>query len=100
MKYPGRSYRQAVNGNKAQIKGYYRLIEHDDNSEEVNMTNILLPHRERTIQRMKAEKVVLCVSDTTDLNYDHLDHCEGLGVIGQIKPKQKPKDYDYIQCLQ
>jgi hypothetical protein len=49
---------------------------------------------------MKAEKVVLCVSDTTDLNYDHLDHCEGLGVIGQIKPKQKPKDYDYIQCLQ
>jgi hypothetical protein len=91
MKNPGKSYNQTVTGNKAQIKGYYRLIEHDDNSEEVNMANILLPHRERTIQRMKSEKVVLCVSDTTDLNYDHLEDCEGLGIIGSNQTQTRTK---------
>jgi len=44
--------------------------------------NILLPHREQTIRRMKAEKTVLCIQDGSDLNYSTLDKCEGLGVIG------------------
>lgn len=87
MKSPGKSYNQAANGNKAQIKGYYRLIEKEDDLSEVNMPNILNPHKERTIRRMKSEEVVLCISDTTDLNYSHLDDCEGLGIIGSNQTK-------------
>jgi len=78
---PGESYNNAAGGDWAKVKAYYRLIEKPDDS-AVTMTNILLPHREQTIRRMKAEKVVLCISDTSDLNYNNLDHCEGLGQIG------------------
>ena len=46
------------------------------------MDNILLPHRERTVRRMKAHKTVLCIQDGTDLDYSGLDQCKGLGVIG------------------
>jgi hypothetical protein len=47
------------------------------------MENILLPHRERTIRRMKGQKTVLCIQDGSDLIYSNLDRCEGLGVIGK-----------------
>jgi len=46
------------------------------------MENILLPHRDRTVRRMKAHKTVLCIQDGTDLNYSGLAQCEGLGTIG------------------
>ncbi|MCH9692342.1 MAG: IS4 family transposase [Gammaproteobacteria bacterium] len=48
----------------------------------VTPANILLPHREQTIRRMKAENTVLCVQDGTDLNYANLTDCTGLGQIG------------------
>lgn len=78
---PGCSYSGAVGGNWPEVKGYYRFIDRPDDF-GVSMENILLPHREQTIRRMKAEKVVLCVQDGSDLNYNNLDHCEGLGIIG------------------
>jgi hypothetical protein len=31
---------------------------------------------------MKAKNIVLCIQDGSDLNYNKLDQCEGLGVIG------------------
>jgi hypothetical protein len=31
---------------------------------------------------MKAQQTVLCIEDGSDLNYNSLSHCEGLGVIG------------------
>ena len=46
------------------------------------MENILLPHRERTMRRMQAQTVVLCIEDGTDLEYTSLAKCEGLGVVG------------------
>ncbi len=79
---PGRAYCGITDGNWAKAKGYYRLIDQPDDS-GVSMTNILTPHRGRTIQRMKAQKTVLTIQDGSDLNYSHLDQCEGLGAIGK-----------------
>ena len=78
---PACTYSGAAGGNWPKVKAYYRLIDKPDDS-AVTMSNILLPHREQTIRRMKAENIVLCIQDGSDLNYNNLDQCEGLGVIG------------------
>ena len=46
----------------------------------VTMSAILQPHRERTIQRMKAQKTVLCIQDGSDLNYSTLERCKVWGL--------------------
>ena len=79
--HPGCSYSGAAGGNWPEVKGYYRFIDMPDDS-AVTMENILQPHREQTLRRMKAKDIVLCVQDGSDLNYNTLDQCEGLGVIG------------------
>jgi len=78
---PGRAYAGAVDGSWPEVKAYYRLIDHPD-EEAVNMENILLPHRERTVRRMQAQSTVLCIQDGTDMDYTSLAKCAGLGVIG------------------
>ena len=80
-KEPDRAFSGVAKGDWPAVKGYYRLIDSPDES-AVNMENILLPHRERTIRRMKGQKTVLCIQDGSDLIYSNLDRCEGLGVIG------------------
>lgn len=62
------------------VKASYRFIDHPDES-AVNMTNIMAPHRERTIQRMMGQNVVLCVQDGSDLNFNNLQQCKGLGYV-------------------
>lgn len=78
---PGVAYSGTVGGDWPKVKAYYRLIDKPDDS-AITMSNILLPHREQTIRRMKAENTVLCIQDGSSLNYNNLDQCEGLGVIG------------------
>jgi hypothetical protein len=78
---PGVAYSGTVGGDWPKVKAYYRLIDQPDDS-AVTMSNILLPHREQTIRRMKAENTVLCIQDGSSLNYNSLDKCEGLGGIG------------------
>lgn len=80
---PGCAYSGVAGGDWARVKGYYRLIDKPDDDLSVTMSNILLPHRERTIRRMKAQQTVLCIQDGSDLNYANLDKCEGLGSIGK-----------------
>ncbi len=58
------------------------MIEQPDDS-GVTMEAILLPHRQRTIERMRGEQKVLCIQDGTDLNFNSLAQCEGLGAIGK-----------------
>ena len=87
---PGISYAGVVGGDWAKTKAFYRLIEAPDNS-AVNMTNILQPHREQTIRRMKGQPVVLCIQDGSDLNYNNLSQCDGLGVIGSNQTGAKSK---------
>ncbi len=79
--HPSSSYCGATQGDLSKVKAYYRFIEQPDEG-AVTPTSILLPHREQTIRRMKAERTVLCVQDGSDLNYSRLSDCTGLGEIG------------------
>ena len=67
--------------NVAAVKAYYRLIDMPEDS-AVTMDNILQPHRDRTLPRMLTQQTVLCVKDGSDLNYNGLAACTGLGQIG------------------
>ena len=87
---PGVSCAKAVGGDWAQIMGFYRFVEHPD-VDALNMPNILLAHRQRTIRRMKASKRVLCIQDTTDLDYTSNRSCRGLGVIGTNQTTSKSR---------
>ncbi len=46
------------------------------------MENILQPHRRQTLRRMQGEKTVLCVQDSSTLNFAKRGKTEGLGIIG------------------
>jgi Domain of unknown function (DUF4338)/Transposase DNA-binding len=78
---PGRAFCGVAQGDGAAVKGYYRLIDTPEDS-EVTMSNILLPHRDRTVRRMQGQHTVLCVQDGSDLDYNGLAVCTGLGQIG------------------
>ena len=74
----------AAQGQRAAVKGHYRLIDQPDDS-AVTPQNILAPHRQRTLRRLQAERTVLCVQDGTELNFAEHPGCAGLGYIGKNK---------------
>ena len=73
---------------RAAVKGYYRLIDHPDES-QVTPEHIVAPHRARTIERMRAHDTVLCIQDGTDLNFATRAGCEGLSIIGRNQTSAK-----------
>lgn len=79
--HPDFTFNGVAKGDWAKAKAYYRMIDQPEES-AVSMPNILLPHRNRTIRRMMGQKTVLCIQDGSDLNYNNLARCEGLGEIG------------------
>jgi len=79
---PECSFTGATRGESAAVKAYYRLIDKPDDDLDVSMENVLHSHREQTLRRMEGQKTVLCVQDGTDFNFNGLDECEGLGIIG------------------
>ncbi len=81
-RFPGLPFLQAVDGQAAQVAGYYRFVDQPVET-KVHMDSILSVHRRRTLQRVQKQPEVLIVHDTTDLNYSTLLACEGLGVIGK-----------------
>jgi hypothetical protein len=87
---PGLAFTGVAEGDWPAVKGFYRLIDHPD-EEAVSMPHILQPHRERTVQRMKAQRTVLCIQDGTDLDYSSLAQCQGLGVIGTNQTKAQSR---------
>ena len=50
--HPMSSFPSAAKSDKAMVMGYYRMIDQPADS-EVSLTNILAPHRARTLQRMQ-----------------------------------------------
>ena len=78
---PGRMFCATAQGDWPATKGFYRMIDRPDEA-AVNVQSILAPHRRRTVQRMKAQKTVLCIQDGTSINYSRLVQTTGLGVIG------------------
>lgn len=87
---PDRTFSGVARGDWAATKAWYRLIDHPDEN-AVTPANILAPHRERTIRRMMAQKTVLCVQDGSDLDYNRLDQCAGLGIIGSNQTGAKSR---------
>jgi hypothetical protein len=78
---PGRAFCAVAKGDSAAVKAHYRFIDQPDDS-AVTLEAILAPHHERTVQRMRSQHSVLCIQDGTDLNYNGLAQCNGLGEIG------------------
>ena len=62
----------------AKTKGAYRFFDHP----KVSAQDILISHREATLERMADEKVILMVQDTTGLHYAFQDESSGLGSLG------------------
>ncbi|MDP2366820.1 IS4 family transposase, partial [Rhodoferax sp.] len=87
---PGRTLSGARQGDWPAVKGYYRMIDKPDDS-ALNAQAILAPHRERTVQRMMGQPTVLCIQDGTDLNYNQLDQCIGLGVLSKNQTGAKTR---------
>ena len=81
----GKSMCSHISHDKAAVKAHYRLLE--SKQVEVTPENILAPHRKRTIERMRSQKAVLCIQDTTKLNYSTRPACEDLQVIGSNQTK-------------
>jgi len=63
-KHPEANIPQAC-GSRAKTKAAYRFLEHSD----IDLDNMLDPHYQATQLRIKKEKVVLGIQDTTSLNY-------------------------------
>ena len=80
--YPGRAISANVRSDAAAADGYYRLIEQPA-GRAVTVEAILAPHRERSVQRMRAQRTVLCIQDGSDLRFATRPGCEGLEVIGR-----------------
>ena len=79
---PMSSFPGVAGGDRAAVKGYYRLIGQPADS-EVTPESILAPRRERTLRRMQGQETVLCIRDGTDLNFAEHGACRGLGYIGR-----------------
>ncbi|MBE0475361.1 IS4 family transposase, partial [Rhodoferax sp.] len=87
---PGRTLSATRQGDWPAVKGYYRMIDKPDDC-ALNAAAILAPHRARTVQRMMAQRTVLCIQDGTDLNYNQLDQCRGLGVLSKNQTGAKTR---------
>ena len=85
---PGHAFTGAPD--RAAVKGYYRLIDHPDES-QVTPEHIVAPHRARAIERMRAHDTVLCIQDGTDLSFATRPGCEGLGIIGRNQTTTKTR---------
>jgi len=78
---PSASYSECFAGNRHQLKAYYRFIASPRKA--ICAQGILQGHRQQTIGRMKEQKRVLAIQDTTDLNFSERLHCNGLGDVGK-----------------
>ena len=64
-------------GNWYETKGACRLFDHA----EVISPQVLAPHVNKTHERMKQEPVVLCVNDTTKIDFTRSCPAAGLGPL-------------------
>jgi len=72
---PAASIPQACNDSH-ETQAAYRFFDH----EPVDFWSIMEPHLQRTLKRMSAQSVVLCLQDTTSLDFNGKE-IEGLGPL-------------------
>ena len=94
---PSGSYAQAAGGNRHELKGYYRFLNHE--REELDPEGLLQTHRTQTIRRMMKEKTVLILQDTTELNFSTRPGCKDLGQLGSNQTGAKSRGLDLHSCL-
>jgi hypothetical protein len=70
-------------GSWSKTKAAYRFFDHDGIAPE----NLLAAHVQATVHRAAAHPLVLCVQDTTSLNYSTHPQTKGLGPIGNNRDK-------------
>jgi hypothetical protein len=73
---PQLSIPAACNG-WGETKAAYRLFDND----KITGEGILEPHRACTIERMKSYPIVLCIEDTSEIDYTGKNNIEGLGPL-------------------
>jgi hypothetical protein len=78
---PGRAFSGLAAADGPMARAYYRLIDQPDESGP-DMAQILAPHRQQTLRRMQAQTTVLCVQDSSILDFTGRDGCDGLGATG------------------
>ena len=74
--HPDRSIPTACRG-WAETKAAYRLFDH----EAVTAQKLLEPHYRCTTERMMSHDTVLCIQDSTELDYTGKNDIEGLGTL-------------------
>ena len=79
---PSASFSQAAGNGKAEVSGFYRMIDQPADS-RVTPENILAPHRGRTLRRMQQAQTVLCIQDGSGLNFAAHGACQDLGLTGK-----------------
>lgn len=77
---PGASIPVACGG-WAETQGAYRLLAH----EAVTWEQVLAPHWACSIERMREHPVVLCVQDTTELDFTSQPGIVGLGPLSYLR---------------
>ena len=75
---------------RAAVKGYRRLVEKAD-AFGLTPEKVLAPHRQRTMERMRTQRVVLCIQDGTDINCRTRPECDPWEVIGRNQTPSKAK---------
>lgn len=69
----------------SETKAAYRFFD----NEKASSDKILAPHRKATLSRIKAEKTVLLLQDTTDIDFTGRANLCGMGYTGSTQPAQK-----------
>lgn len=81
---PTKSINQACE-DAASVKAAYRFVD----NRKVIPAQILLPHKQQTVDRMEPHPVVLAVQDTSFTNHTHHPKTKGLGAIGKKSQGQQ-----------
>jgi len=77
---PGASIPVACGG-WAETQAAYRLLAHED----VDWEAVLTPHWECSVERMRCQPVVLCIQDSTELDYTAQPGIAGLGPLSYLR---------------
>ncbi len=77
---PNASIPVACNG-WAETQAAYRLLAH----EAVTWERVLTPHWDCSVERMHGQPVVLCIQDSTELNYSTQPGIAGLGPLNTLR---------------
>ena len=77
---PGASIPVACGG-WAETQAAYRLLAH----ENVDWESVLAPHWDCSVERMRAHPVVLCVQDSTELDFTAQPGIAGLGPLSYLR---------------